>query len=186
MPIQTWCVMTTTPNPHTGVPVRQSSTISPRAVCSRVILQAEDVPDGSLVEVTSMLQVGHEYPPMIMIGGYLQAAPSGAAWPNPPVDNFISRPHGTNFNLAVHHQPTYHHGCFWVTADNRSKWFSETGFCVVQQVAYAASTAAPVSGWVLDVEYVQLDVKVTAPDPVPEPPEPCPCSCVQPLDPPCC
>lgn len=151
----------TTPRPHKGIPVRQSGLIAPKAVCSRIILRSEDVPDGSLVEVMSMLQVGHEYPPMVMIAGYLQAGPSGIAEPKVADRYIISRPHGTNFNQAIHHQPTYHFGHFLVTEENRSEWFHPSGFCVVQQVAYSASTAAPKKGWTLAVEYVQLEVKVS-------------------------
>jgi hypothetical protein len=140
--------------------VRQSSTTAPRTVCSEFVLTSDQVPNGSLVEVTSMFQVATTYTPMVMIGGYLQAVPSGAA---PLPLQMISRPHGTNFNSTIHHQPMFHFGSFWVTEQNRANWFSPDGFCAVQQVGYSASTVAPATGWVLKLEYVQLDVKVTKP-----------------------
>jgi hypothetical protein len=149
--VQTYTTMTPSPSPHPGLKITTASGTAPKTTCSKITLSSSDIPNGTLVEVRSLLQVGHKYPSMIMIGGYLQA---GTAT--------ISRPHGTNLDGKMHHMPTDHFGSFTVTEANRSKWFDSDGNLTIRQIGYAASTAAQ-SGWVMKVEYVQLEVKVTRP-----------------------
>jgi hypothetical protein len=148
---QTYTTMTPSPNPHPGLKITTASGTAPKTVCSKISLSGSVIPNGTLVEVRSLLQVGHKYPPMIMIGGYLQAGTTT-----------ISRSHAANFDGRMHHQPTGHFGSFTVTDANRSKWFDSDGTLTIRQIGYAASTAAQ-SGWVMKVEYVQLEVKVTRP-----------------------
>lgn len=155
--VQVYSVKVPAPSPHPGIPVTNQSGTAPRTVCAVVVLDSDQVPNGSLVEVWSMMQVGHNYTPYYMIAGFLRVGSTQ-----------ISRAHGTNLNRAIHHKPLYHFGDVVVTEANRAKLFDAAGALRVEQIGYAAGPLwsggiEPPKGAALRVEAVQLKVRVTLP-----------------------